>query len=59
MIQLILAAILVAIRGYRSFLRDARQVRDLMGRVEQEARTRSSGTSVENPATGEYQLAKD
>ena len=61
MIQLILAAIVVAIGyyGYRSFLREAGRVTARMRRAGQEARMRSSGTLVKDPATGEYRLAKD
>ena len=61
MIQLILLGIVIAIGfyGYRSFLREAERVTARVRRAEQEARTRSSGTLVKDPDTGEYRLAKD
>lgn len=59
--QLILIAIVIGIGffGYRSFIREAERVTARIRRTEQEARTRSSGTLVEDPETGEYRLTKD
>lgn len=61
MVQLIMVAIVAAVGfyGYRSFLREAERVTARVRRAEQEAKTRSAGTLVEDPETGEYRLTKD
>jgi membrane protein implicated in regulation of membrane protease activity len=59
--QLILLAVvgIVAYVGYRSFIREAEKVSARLRRAEQEAKNKTSGTLVKDPATGEYRLAKD
>lgn len=59
--QLILLAVVgvVAYVGYRAFIKEAARVSARLRRAEQEAATRSSGTLVKDPKTGEYRLAKD
>lgn len=45
--------------GYRAFLREAERVTARVRRAEREAATRSSGTLIKDPKTGEYHLARD
>jgi type II secretory pathway component PulJ len=58
LILLVLVGVL-ALFGYRSFLREAQRVSARVRRSEQEAANRSMGTLVKDPSTGEYRLAKD
>lgn len=59
--QLILFATIGAIGyfGYRAFIREAERVTAKARRTEEEQRTGSQGTLVEDPETGEYHIRKD
>ena len=56
---LIIALVVVAYVGYRSFLKEAERVTARAKRAEAERRTGSQGTLVKDPSTGEYHLRKD
>ncbi len=59
--QLIFFALiaLIAIMGYRAFIREAERVTARIRRVEKERAASSNGTLVKDPKTGEYRLARD
>ncbi len=44
--------------GYQSFLKEADRVNKAVRRAEKEAETGAVGTLVEDPATGEYRVAR-
>ncbi|MCO5083178.1 MAG: hypothetical protein M9955_16165 [Rhizobiaceae bacterium] len=59
--QLIFFAVIgiAAYFGYRAFVREAERVTAKVRREERQARTGANGTLVQDPATGEYRVAKD
>jgi membrane protein implicated in regulation of membrane protease activity len=59
--QLIFFALigLVALIGYRSFLREAERVTAKVRRAEKQAKTGAMGTLVKDPKTGVYRPVQD
>lgn len=48
-----------ALLGMRAFMREAERVTARARRKQQELRNGATGTLVQDPATGDYRLAKD